>query len=158
LKKIRGGDFVKFIVMGPQEREAFRSSFGIPVYVAFSRSGRSIRPVDSVEDLLNRTGYDAKLINVVTGHIIERPFAGLGLMAYELEKVTEEDKLRARAGDRYYIANHMNNWGIFASCDYTTRNTANQPFIYLNTFGGATRPTPVRLDLLRKVSGQPIEL
>jgi hypothetical protein len=158
LKKIRTGDFAKFIVLGPQEREAFRSSFGIPVYVAFSRAGRSIRPVDSVDDLLNRTGYDAKLINVVTGHIIERPFAGLGLMAYELETVTEEDKLRARAGDRYYIANHMNNWGIFASCDYTTRNTANQPFIYLNTFGGATRPTPVRLDLLRKVSGQPIEL
>lgn len=158
LKKIRGGDFAKFIVLGPGERSLLRSAFGVPVYVAFSKSGRSIRPVDSVEDLLNRTIYDAKLINVVTGHIIERPFAGLDLMAYELEQVTDEDKLRARAGDRYYIANHMNNWGIFASCDYTTRNTANQPFIYLNTFGGATRPTPVRLDLLRKVSGQPIEL
>ena len=52
----------------------------------------------------------------------------------------------------------MNKWGIFASCAYTTRNTENQPFIYLNTFGFSIRPTSVRLDLLRKVSGQPIEL
>jgi hypothetical protein len=92
------------------------------------------------------------LINVVTGKTVEGPFVGMGLVALSLEPVTEQDKLMARAGDHYYIANHQNNWGILSKCDYTTRNTANQPFIYLRTFGGAERPTPVRLDLLRKIT------
>jgi len=95
---------------------------------------------------------------MVTGHTIQPPFAGLGMVAYTLEPVTEEDKLRARGGDHYYIANHQNNYGILAKCDYTTRNTANQPFIYMVTFGAGQRSTAVRLDLLRKIVGDPIQL
>ena len=117
----------------------------------------SSNTVDTIEEL--RANYpNVKLVNMVSGHTIEPPFVGLGLVAFELGKVTEEDKLRARGGDHYYIANHMNNYGILAKCDYTTRNTQNQPFIYMNTFGSASRPTAVRLDLLRKLVGEPIEL
>jgi hypothetical protein len=119
--------------------------------------GRAIRSVENPEELISNP-RNIVLINLVTGKAIQPPFTGLGLTAYRIEPVTEEDKLRARGGDHYYIANHMNNWGILAKCDYTTRNTANQPFIYMNTFGGGERPTAVRLDLLRKLVGDPIEL
>lgn len=156
LKKIRNGNFAKFIVLGPPQREGFRGQFGIPVYVAVERLGRAIRSVENPTELIDNP-RNIILINVVTGHILQGPYAGLDLVAYPLEAVTEDDKLRTRAGDHYYIANHMNNWGILAKADYTTRNTANQPFIYLRTFGGAERPTPVRLDLLRKI-GVPVQL
>ena len=156
LKKIRNRDFAKFIVLGPPQREGFRGQFGIPVYVAVERLGRAIRSVNNPTELIDNP-RNIILINVVTGHILQGPYAGLDLVAYPLEAVTEDDKLRTRAGDHYYIANHMNNWGILAKADYTTRNTANQPFIYLRTFGGAERPTPVRLDLLRKI-GVPVQL
>jgi hypothetical protein len=159
LKKIRKKDFVKFMVLNESQRLLIRSAFGVPVYAPFVQDGRAIRPIDSVRDFLALPNRYAKLVNVVTGQVLDAPFTGgNGYYAYELEKVSENDKMEARAGDRYYIANHMNNWGIFASCAYTTRNTINQPFIYLNTFGFSKRPTSVRLDLLRKVSGQPIEL
>lgn len=156
LKKIRTGNFAKFIVLAPPQREGFRGQFGIPVYVAVERLGRAIRSVENPTELIDNP-RNIILINVVTGHVLQGPYSGLGLTAYPLETVTEDDKLRTRAGDHYYIANHMNNWGILAKADYTTRNTANQPFIYLRTFGGAERPTPVRLDLLRKV-GEPVYL
>lgn len=156
LKKIRNGNFAKFIVLGPPQREGFRGQFGIPVYVAVERLGRAIRSVENPTELIDNP-RNIILINVVTGHVLQGPYAGLDLVAYPLEAVTEDDKLRTRAGDHYYIANHMNNWGILAKADYTTRNTANQPFIYLRTFGGAERPTPVRLDLLRKI-GVPVQL
>lgn len=156
LKKIRNQNFAKFIVLGPPQREGFRGQFGIPVYVAVERLGRAIRSVENPTELIDNP-RNIILINVVTGHVLQGPYAGLDLVAYPLETVTEDDKLRTRAGDHYYIANHMNNWGILAKADYTTRNTANQPFIYLRTFGGAERPTPVRLDLLRKI-GVPVQL
>lgn len=156
LKKIRNGNFAKFVVLAPAQREGFRGQFGIPVYVAVERLGRAIRSVDNPTELTDNP-RNLILVNVVTGHVLQGPFSGLGLSAYPLEQVTEDDKLRTRAGDHYYIANHMNNWGILAKADYTTRNTANQPFIYLRTFGGAERPTPVRLDLLRKL-GEPITI
>jgi hypothetical protein len=159
LKKIRKKDFVKFMVLTESQRSLLRSAFGVPVYAPFVQDGRAIRPIDSVRDFLALPNRYAKLVNVVTGQVLDAPFTGgNGYYAYELEKVSENDKIEARAGDRYYIANHMNKWGIFASCSYTTRNTINQPFIYLNTFGFSISPTSVRLDLLRKVSGQPIEL
>lgn len=156
LKKIRTGNFAKFIVLSPAQREGFRGQFGIPVYVAVERLGRAVRSVENPSELIDNP-RNLILINVVTGHVLQGPFSGLGLNAYPLLPVTEDDKLRTRAGDHYYIANHMNNWGILAKADYTTRNTANQPFIYLRTFGGAERSTPVRLDLLRKV-GEPVTL
>lgn len=156
LKRARSGDFVKFILLSPQQRDQLRGYYGIPVFAAFERMGRNTRSVENPEDLLSNPNI--VLLNLVTGKAIQPPLAGLGLTAYLLEPVTEADKLSARAGDHYYIANHMNNWGILAKCDYTTRNTANQPFIYVNTFGGGERPTAVRLDLLRKLVGTPIEL
>lgn len=156
LKKIRGGNFAKFIVLAPPQREGFRGQFGIPVYVAVERLGRAVRSVENPSELIDNP-RNIILINVVTGHVLQGPYSGLGLTAYPLEQVTEDDKLRTRPGDHYYIANHMNNWGIMAKADYTTRNTANQPFIYLRTFGGAERSTPVRLDLLRKI-GEPVYL
>lgn len=156
LKKLRNQNFTKFIILGPQQREGFRGHFGIPAYVAVERLGRAIRSVENPTELIDNP-RNIILINAVTGHILQGPYSGLELVAYPLEPVTEDDKLRTRAGDHYYIANHMNNWGILAKADYTTRNTANQPFIYLRTFGGAERPTPVRLDLLRKL-GVPVQL
>lgn len=157
LKKARTGDFVKFIILAPAQRDQLRGYTGIPVFAAFERMGRATRPVENPEELISNP-RNMVLINLVTGKAIQPPFTGLGLTAYRIEPVTEDDKLRARGGDHYYIANHMNNWGILAKCDYTTRNTANQPFIYMNTFGGGERPTAVRLDLLRKLVGDPIEL
>lgn len=156
LKKLRNANTVKFIILGSQQRDSLRGHFGIPVFAAVERLGRAIRTVENPSELIDNP-RNILLINVVTGQVIPGPYSGLGLVAYPLEPVTEDDKLRTRAGDHYYIANHMNNWGILAKADYTTRNTANQPFIYLRTFGGADRPTPVRLDLLRKI-GEPIEL
>ena len=153
LKKIRKKDFVKFIVLDERQRALFRSAFGVPVYAPFVQDGRAIRPIDSVRDFLALPNRYAKLVNVVTGQVLDAPFTGRnGYYAYELEKVSENDKIEARAGDRYYIANHMNKWGIFASCSYTTRNTINQPFMYLRTFGSTERSTAVKLDLLRKVT------
>jgi hypothetical protein len=157
LKKIRTGDFAKFIVLDPSQKDALRNAWGVPVYAAIEKIGRAIRSVENPQELIS-SPRGISLINVVTGEVIQGPFTGLGLTAYTLGPVSETDKLSTRAGDHYYIANHMNNWGIFAKCDYTTRNTANQPFIYLRTFGGAERSTPVRLDLLRKIVGAPIEL
>ena len=157
LKKARTGDFVKFLILAPAQRDQLRGYTGIPVFAAFERTGRTSRSVENPEELISNP-RNMVLINLVTGKAVQPPFTGLGLTAYRLEQVTEEDKLRARGGDHYYIANHMNNWGILAKCDYTTRNTANQPFIYMNTFGGGERPTAVRLDLLRKLVGEPIEL
>lgn len=157
LKKARTGDFVKFILLAPSQRDQLRGYTGIPVFAAFEIMGRSVRPIETPEELISNP-RNSVIINLVTGKSIQPPFTGLGLTAYRVEPVTEDDKLSARGGDHYYIANHMNNWGILAKCDYTTRNTANQPFIYMNTFGGGERPTAVRLDLLRKLVGDPIEL
>ena len=157
LKKARTGDFVKFLVLAPAQRDQLRGYTGIPVFAAFERDGRATRPVEDPFRLIPNP-RNIVLINLVTGKEIQPPFTGLGLTAYSLAPVTEDDKLRARGGDHYYIANHMNNWGVLAKCDYTTRNTANQPFIYMHTFGAGERPTAVRLDLLRKLVGDPIEL
>lgn len=157
LKKMRTGDFVKFIVLAPQQVSQLRGYQGIPVFAAYEMDGRQRRPVDSAEALTSNNP-NLVLVNMVTGHAIQPPFTGLGMVAYALEPVTEEDKLRARGGDHYYIANHQNNYGILAKCDYTTRNTANQPFIYMVTFGAGQRSTAVRLDLLRKLVGEPIQI
>jgi hypothetical protein len=153
LKKIRTGNFAKFIVLAEPQQVSLRGAVGLPVFVALRKymSNPTIRSVENPRELTtNPDGIT--LVNVVTGKEVEGPFVGMGLAIYNLSPVTEDDKLRARAGDHYYIANHQNNWGILAKCDYTTRNTANQPFIYLRTFGGFERPTPVRLDLLRKLT------
>ena len=150
LKIIRLGDFAKYIVLGLTQRELTRQHFGVPVFVPVLRRGRSYSSLSDI-NLLSSRPEEVVLVNVVNGEIVEGPFVGLDLVAYPLERVTEDDKLRTRGGDPYYIANHMNTWGIVAKADYTTRNTANQPFIYLSVFGGGNRPTPVRLDLLRKL-------
>ncbi|CAB4219134.1 hypothetical protein UFOVP1604_217 [uncultured Caudovirales phage] len=151
LKKIRTGNFAKFVVLAEPQQATLRGAAGVPVFVAVEKIGRATRSVESPQELISNP-RNIMLVNVVTGKTVEGPFVGMGLVALSLEPVTEQDKLMARAGDHYYIANHQNNWGILSKCDYTTRNTANQPFIYLRTFGGAERPTPVRLDLLRKIT------
>ena len=150
LKKIRSGDFAKYVILGPTQRAISRQYFGVPVFVPVRRVGRTYVSLTDI-NLLSSRPEEVVLVNVVNGEIVEGPFVGLDLVAYPLERVTEDDKLRTRGGDPYYIANHMNTWGIVAKADYTTRNTANQPFIYLSVFGGGNRPTPVRLDLLRKL-------
>ena len=151
LKKIRTGNFAKFVVLAEPQQATLRGAAGVPVFVAVETIGRATRSVESPQELISNP-RNITLVNVVTGKTVEGPFVGMGLIALGLEPVTEQDKLMARAGDHYYIANHQNNWGILSKCDYTTRNTANQPFIYLRTFGGIERPTPVRLDLLRKIT------
>jgi hypothetical protein len=162
LKKFRSGAIdTNFIMLNGDQMQALRNPFGTPVYVAFTGGRVNLNTATSVEDpsdLIGPGSDNITVINLVTGHIIRPPFTGLGLTAYRLARVEEADKLAARAGDHFYIANHMNNYGILATCDYTTRNTARQPFIYLRTFGGNERSTPVRLDLLRKLEGFPITI
>lgn len=159
LKKLRTGNFVKFIVLDTSQRDGLRNPFGVPVYAAIKRSNRyqsrsnRYQTIHEPEDLVgNDISPYVELINVLTGHIIHPPFSGLGLTAYKLAPVSEVDKLQVRGGDHYYIANHMNKWGIFAKASYTTRNTIDQPFIYLRVGTGLCS---VRLDLLRKVVGEP---
>ena len=157
LKKLRSGNFTSIIVLGEEQRRLFRNSWGVPAFVPFRELGRGrIAPVDDI-DVLTTGARGYKLINAVTGHIVEAPFTGLGLMAYPLAEVTFEDKMRARAGDHFYVANHQNNWGIVAPCDYGTRNTSDQKFIYVKAFGLGQRSVAVRLDMLRKL-GAPVSL
>ena len=157
LKRARTNDFVKFVVLTQEQASTgFRENYGMNVFMAVHkhRSGRLVyhnaRPVDDPR-LLIRASADIALINLVTGKIVDPPFTGLGLKAFPLLPVTEADKLQNRAGNHYYIAGHQNDFGIVAKSDRTTRNTANQPFIYMHAFGYGDRPVAVRLDLLRKL-------
>ena len=156
LKRFRQGDFTKFIILGPDQMAGFRQPWGIPVFGAYTGSGRNMRSVDHIDQLTaDRTGV--RLINLVTGFEIEPPFSGLGLQVYPLTEVTEDDKLRARPGDHFYIANHQNSWGIIGETDYGTRNTIEQKFIYIRAYGYGQRSIAVRLDLLRKI-GTPVTI
>jgi len=158
LKKFRDSYFtdrMEIIVMGPQQRESLRNSFGVPVFIPWTGSSR--RPVPASLDTINNDPSLVKLTNAVTGFTIDAPFTGLGLMAYPLTEVTVDDKLRARAGTHYYISGHKNAFGILAKSDYGAVNTSSQKFIYVKAYGYGERSVSVRLDLLRKI-GTPTEL
>jgi hypothetical protein len=158
LKEFRNGYFVdrlEIIVLGPQHREALRSSFGVPVFIPWTGSSR--RPLPASLNTIMNDPQSVKLTNAVTGFTIDAPFTGLGLTAYPLSEVTVDDKLRARAGTHYYIAGHKNAFGILAKSDYGTVNTSDQKFIYVKAYGSRERSVSVRLDLLRKI-GEPVEL
>ena len=158
LKKFRDSYFterMEIIVMGPQQRDSLRNSFGVPVFIAWTGSSR--RPVPATLNTINNDPQSVKLTNAVTGFTIDAPFTGLGLMAYPLSEVTVNDKLRARAGTHYYISGHKNAFGILAKSDYGAVNTSSQKFIYVKAYGYGERSVSVRLDLLRKI-GEPTEI
>lgn len=158
LKKFRESAFVNglgFIVLGPPQRAAMRNLWGIPVYIPWIGTERRPMPISSIEQLTS-TGR-THLTNAVTGEEIEAPFTGLNLTAYPLDTVSVDDKLRARAGEHYYVSGHQNAFGVIAKSDYGAINTTSQRFIYLKIFGFAGRSVSVRLDLLRKL-GAPVNL
>ena len=158
LKMFRDSYFInrmQIIVLGPQQRESLRNSFGVPVFIPWTGSSR--RPTPATLEMLNTDPQSVKLTDAVTGFTIDAPFTGLGLTAYPLSEVTVDDKLRARAGTHYYIAGHKNAFGILAKSDYGTVNTSSQKFIYVKAYGYGERSVSVRLDLLRKL-GEPTEI
>lgn len=145
-----GGAGVRIIAMTTQQVNS-SSSRSSDVFVPFMPSGRrGGRPVGPEE--FARSMDRIRLINLVTGHVIEPPLAGLDLTYYILDEVSRDEKRRVRGGDAFYIANHRNVFGVLGKAEYGTRNTQDQPFIYMNVFGSNQRPTAVRLDLLRKLS------
>lgn len=147
---------LRFIVLGPPQRELMRQSWGIPVFVPWMRHGRNgVRAIMTLEELTG--GANAHLTNPVTGFELQRPFSGLGLTAYPLAEVTVADKLAARAGEHFYIAGHQNTFGVIAKSDYGAVNTTRQRFIYMKVYGFAGRSVSIRLDLLRKL-GAPVEV
>ena len=163
LKRARAADFVKFVVLTQEQSQSgFRENYGMNVFMAVHKHRRgnlvyhNARPVDDPR-LLIRASADISLVNLVTGKVVDGPFTGMGLKAYPLLPVTEADKLQNRAGNHYYISGHQNDFGIIAKSDRTTRNTANQPFIYMHAFGYGDRPVAVRLDLLKKLDA-PIDI
>ena len=163
LKRARANDFVKFVVLTQEQvHSGFRENYGMNAFMAVHkhRHGRLVysnaRPIDDPR-LLIRASADIVLVNLVTGKVVEPPFTGLGLKAFPLLPVTEADKLQNRAGNHYYISGHQNDFGIIAKSDRTTRNTADQPFIYMHAFGFGDRPVAVRLDLLKKLDA-PIDI
>jgi hypothetical protein len=89
---------------------------------------------------------------LVTGHLIQAPVSGLDIQYHILSDVSRDDKRQVRGGDTFYVANHRNVFGVVSKAEYGTRNTQDQPFIYMNVFGSSQRPTAVRIDLLRKLS------
>jgi len=147
---------LRFIVLGPPQRELMRQSWGIPVFVPWMRHGRNgMRPIETIEELTGSA--NAHLTNPVTGFELQRPFSGLGLMAYPLAEVTVADKLAARAGEHFYVAGHQNTFGVIAKSDYGAVNTTRQRFIYMKVYGFAGRSVSIRLDLLKKL-GAPVEV
>lgn len=147
---------LRFIVLGPQQRELMRQSWGIPVFVPWMKVGRSgMRPLETINELIGNP--NAHLTNPVTGFELQGPFPGLGLMAYPLAEVTVADKLAARAGEHFYIAGHQNTFGVIAKSDYGAVNTTRQRFIYMKVYGFAGRSVSIRLDLLRKL-GAPVQV
>jgi hypothetical protein len=107
--------------------------------------------VDSFTDLLNRIPTRIGLINLVTLETYTvRQIHGMSFSLYTLSEVEELNKRDIQEGDLFYIANHLNTYGIIAKAAYTTRNTSAQPFVYMKT--GLARPTPVRLDLVKGIS------
>jgi hypothetical protein len=140
---------LQFIVLGPPQRSAMRNEWGIPVFIPWKGNDRHPLPVQSIEELLHNN--NCHLTNAVTAMELVGPFTGLNLVSYPLEEVTLADKLRARAGEHYYVAGHQNTYGVLAKSDYGTINTTQQRFIYLKVFGYDGRSVSVRLDLLRKL-------
>lgn len=156
LKSFRDRTFyssMPFIVLGPPQRELMRTSWAIPVYIAWTSHMRRPRNA-SIEDLRNGT---ARLTNAVSGETIQPPYTGLNLTAYPLSQATVEDKISARANDHFYIAGHQNVFGVIAKSQYGAVNRTQQKFIYFSVYGYAGRPVSVRLDLLRKL-GTPIQI
>lgn len=123
----------------------------VDVFVPVMQAGRGGLRAVGVEEI-RRNPDRISLLNLVTGHVVTPPLAGLPLMFFELSEVSREDKRRVRGGDLFYIANHRNVFGVVAPAEYGTRNTADQAFIYMNVMGPGARGTAVRIDLLRRVS------
>lgn len=149
LNMLKSGQNVQVIAMTPAQVTA-STSRSTDVFAPIIRVGRSYKPA-SLENI-RRNSNNIALINTVTGHIIEAPVSGLDLQYYILMEVSRDDKRQVRGGDAFYVANHRNAFGVLSKAEYGTRNTIDQPFIYMRVFGGAQRPTAVRIDLLRKLS------
>ncbi len=144
---------LNFIVLGPTQIALMRQSWAIPVYIPWI--GHMSRPIPAtLEDLHNG---EARLTNAVSGEMIEPPFIGLNLTAYQLSNVTVADKIGSRAHDYFYIAGHQNTYGVIAKSQYGAVNTSRQKFIYLHVYGYAGRSVSVRLDLLKKL-GAPVTI
>lgn len=149
IAKFRSGNAVQVIAMAENQLMAARSRT-TDVFVPFIPTGRSGRPV-GIDEIRTNPGR-ISLLNLVTGHVIQPPLTGLALQFFTLDEVTRDEKRQVRGGDLFYIANHRNVYGVVSRAEYGTRNTADQPFIYMNVMGAGTRGTAVRLDLLRKIS------
>lgn len=128
-----------------------------PVIMPYIRNSRNLsvtgvfNNVDSFTDLLDRVPTRIGLINLVTLETYTvRQIHGMSFSLYTLSEVEELNKRDIQEGDLFYIANHLNTYGIIAKAAYTTRNTSAQPFVYMKT--GLARPTPVRLDLVKGIS------
>jgi len=148
LKNFKRREFTNFVLMPMSRLADLRESNGIPVLIPFYENGTNPMPLNSYDEIARS---DVKFMDMLTGEPIQKRNYDRGpICAFDLSPVTEADKLSARAGDHFYIASHQNAYGLIGKCDYTTRNTINQPFIYLRIYGSA-RPIPVRLDLLRKL-------
>lgn len=149
INAFKSGSAVQVIALTPQQSQASVTRT-TDVFVPVIRVGRNYKPAGL--DTIRRNSNQIGLLNLVTGHIIDAPVAGLNVQYHVLLPVSRDDKRQVRAGDTFYIANHRNVFGLLSKAQYGTRNTQDQPFIYMNVFGSAERPTAVRIDLLRKLS------
>jgi len=158
MKAMKDQAFTRFMVLPNNQiqRGALRQNYGVGVYLAFRQLWRSLTPssirgIDNPNDI--HRADDIYLMNMATGYIISRPYAGLGLTAFILEPVTMEDKLHLIPGTHYYIASNDNNFGVFAKATRQRAGTQNRPFIYLNCYGYGQNDIQVRLTDLKKVTG-----
>lgn len=120
-------------------------------YVPIMIFGRSVFAATEEDFAQPGRVQQIKLLNMVSGFVIEPPLAGLSIKFFKLIVATRDDKRQVRAGDAFYVANHRNIFGIVAKAAYGTRNQQDQPFIYMNV-SPTSRAFAVRVDMLRKLS------
>jgi hypothetical protein len=149
INSFKSGTAVQVIAMTPQQTRS-SSTRSTDIFVPVIRSGRAYRPASL--EAIRRNSNQISLLNLVTGHLIQAPVSGLDIQYHILSDVSRDDKRQVRGGDTFYVANHRNVFGVVSKAEYGTRNTQDQPFIYMNVFGSSQRPTAVRIDLLRKLS------
>lgn len=123
----------------------------VDVYVPIMIIGRNVTAATAEDFAQPGRAQRIKLLNMINGFVIEPPLAGLSIKFFKLTVATRDDKRQVRAGDAFYVANHRNIFGVVAKAAYGTRNTADQPFIYMNV-SPTNRPFSVRVDMLRKLS------
>jgi hypothetical protein len=152
LKAIRAQD--PSIIALTDEQLSRSSTSTVDAYVPILLNGRTPRALTEEDFRNTRMLSLIKLINLVSGFIVEPPLAGLNFKFFKLTPATRDDKRQVRSGDVFYIANHRNVYGVVSKAAYGTRNRADQPFIYMNV-SSTNRPFSVRVDMLRKL-GQPL--